>query len=310
MENKIKRYLNRNIRLYNKCNKKCLRQRSRVYQENVEKLKEIYSDFCIRFNNLNNLAFEKCSLEAFRRRMGDTGFFISFDYEILMNYYYIDFYDPDLVDFPLRFLVHLPLNFYKDLQNKWKETKNKDEIIKIIDCFYLKSDLFEIIKSRCKDLENIISSFRLDVIKELKICFEKEYYTSATLLSVTQTEGILWDFAKYLNRKNIRIFKIKGSKIKQRYYPYEWDYDNKKYKNLKASGYPEYSKREILSARMLLEKTRLGEYFYSQVYNYLIDEFYDERCDLAHGNLLSDRNTALKAILCLYSVLLSIKISL
>jgi hypothetical protein len=123
-------------------------------------------------------------------------------------------------------------------------------------------------------------------------------------------EGILWDFAAYLNRRNICIYKTVPGGKKPRHLPYPWDTKTKQYSQKRlATGRPDYDhnpKHKLMSARHMLDKTRLGEYFHKELFDYLIGDFYDERNDLAHGLPCASRETAARAVLCLGAVLTTI----
>jgi hypothetical protein len=106
---------------------------------------------------------------------------------------------------------------------------------------------------------------------------------------------------------NIRIYRPVRDSSGLRKYPYKWDQTSKKYRYKYDHGkrHIEYDERQLQSARALLSRTRLINYFQPQVYSYLIDEFYDDRCFLVHGDI-SGRNfkaDALGAMWCLYAVM-------
>jgi hypothetical protein len=144
--------------------------------------------------------------------------------------------------------------------------------------------------------------------KEIADTYESGHYIAATLLATTQTEGVLWDFAHYLNRHSIRVFK--QGRLASIRWPYPWDRQQKKYTKLNPkTNRPTYNNKErLISAGGLLEKTRVGSFISPQLVSYLLDDFIQDRNPLAHGTL-EDRDykpSAIAAINCLMACLYEI----
>jgi hypothetical protein len=222
-------------------------------------------------------------------------------------------YDPDLVAFPFRYMTYLPAESYNVIRTMWLKSATREKIIialaeaEVNSDFSLHDELDKLNgilrKKLCRD--------RVEALKELRIIYKNECYHATTLLAVTQTEGVLWDFASYLNRRNIRIFKEKKKpRSRVEYCPFEWDMKKNCYKKLNPdTKRPMCTESNSLhTARKLLELTRLGSIISPDFYSYLVDEFYDDRNTLAHGRE-ADRDFKVDAIAaryCLYASMLEV----
>ncbi|MCX5867592.1 MAG: hypothetical protein NT009_09000 [Proteobacteria bacterium] len=218
--------------------------------------------------------------------------------------------DPLYVDFPLNHLNNLPANFILPLRNLWKNTKNRkillDKARNDIDW----TDFFQSLDNYYAKNLLKISGEHEKSIAEIQNLWKNGNHIAMTILAIVVTEGIIWNFAQYLNRKNIRIFK----KHKGKKYPYLWDKKNTKYKSINPkTKRPEYSKNyrdRLTSLRDLMKKTRLGEFLEEDVFNFLVADYYDVRNDLMHGNFhqIEFSIEATAALLALYGFLIDISI--
>ena len=88
-----------------------------------------------------------------------------------------------------------------------------------------------------------------------------------------------------------------------------WNKNDEKYKTIKSTGCPSYDMDILTSARQLLELTRLRDILPYPILSYIIDDFYDERNSMMHGNIkfITKKETASYSLLLLYSFLHSIK---
>lgn len=84
-----------------------------------------------------------------------------------------------------------------------------------------------------------------------------------------------------------------------------WDKKKKAYKKIKRTGYPECETNYLKSARQLLQETRIVEFLPKEIGSYLINEFFDERNQIVHGDLelLMEKTTAICALLILYALM-------
>ena len=316
---KIDDFIKRNIKALKNAQKRGFQQRKRIYKKNQKELEELKRKTISYFRNQNKVAYDMCSYETMRRREKIPAAGDFFDIDNFMSiwlHFRLKMNDPDYVDFPLRFAVHLPSVWYRKLQKLWKKGCSKEEVIRLLMELLSSPEFLDDLIGRCENIYKKFSQKRIkcpprcSILREIKRCYEMECYASVSLVAVTQIEGVLWDFGKYLNRKNVRIFKTESGAKKQKYLPYYWDFEKKRYKNFNYTGRPQFSRKKgsnLISARQLLERTRLGEFVHKEMYNYLIDEFYDERNNLAHGDLYIRKESAFSALFCLRSILIGIE---
>ena len=123
---------------------------------------------------------------------------------------------------------------------------------------------------------------RSEPIQEIEKCYRQKCFLAVALVGITQAEGVIWDFASYLNGRNIRVFRRSG-KDGRIYHPYPWDRTLSRYRRL---NHPRWdSSVKLTSARAVLEQTRVGNIISPELYSYFVDEFYDDRNNLAHGRI-------------------------
>ena len=143
------------------------------------------------------------------------------------------------------------------------------------------------------------------------------HWHSTGLIAVTQCEGIVWSYSHFLTAKGIRICKTVKDGRKTKYSPYLWDLTQGNYKDLRSSGRPRHQlvrpgRRNagrpvtVNSARGLIEDTALHVVFPVELWDYLLNGFFDERNSLAHGKLLVTKRMAVQSLLCLYELIHSI----
>jgi hypothetical protein len=290
--------------------RKSLDHKAILLRANLAELLRIRDLVRSRFKNAGACAYLKCSHEtAMRRRKLLDPDMRAGDYLFLEMR--LPRLDPAYVEFPLRFAVHLPAGWYRELYERWRTGASKDDVIRPLMPRLFDHKSLAGVVAACRGFDQRMAriesrgSSREAVAEELQPCIAAGSYTAATLLAVTQVEGILWDFATYLNRQNIRVFKTEHGGKKLKYLPYPWDHGRHRYSLLSVqTRRPRHDpKFRLNSARQMLERTRLGEYFNEELYDYLIDDFYDERNDLVHRVPRASEETAARAILCLRAVM-------
>lgn len=225
-------------------------------------------------------------------------------------------FDPDLVTFPVRFMTYLVAGSFDVLRTMWLKGATREKLILTLAEAETKSDfsLHDELDKLNSVLRKRLCRDRREALKELRFIYKNKCYHATTLLAVTQTEGVLWDFARYLNGRNIRIFKIfkekKKPKSRVKCCPFEWDREKNCYRRPNPNTKRPMCNESIWlhTARKLLELTRLGSIISPDFYYYLVDEFYDDRNPLAHGRE-TDRNFKVDAIAaryCLYTCMLEV----
>jgi len=271
-----------------------------LYQENMQHLQKLEHEIDEAFKNPKDLVIQKLSYSVSYRRKKYLAFlgFLPDDYTSI-EYRIVRQYNPDDLTFPLRFLLQIPVRVYYQLRKEWHKGVSRDDLILMLEKIVRRTNFFAFLLGMNDKLKFVIRD-RTYSIEEMHTTLKKNCFLANTLLGVTQTEGILWDFARYLNRRNIRIFKTLG-RHKQRYHPYEWNYLKGRYRTYKPTMRPKYNKRiKLTSVRQVLLNTRMGSIIPPELYSYLIDEFYDDRIKIAHGEI-TDRNfnaDAIAAMLC------------
>lgn len=313
--------LSKNDSLKKRASKKGNTFRERAFKANHLKLKEIEKTINRAFQtDPMKIAWRKPYHKvSLRRKRNPWARLFPFPDDYLGVRAHLREYDPDLVTFPLRYMTHLPAESYNSLRTMWLEKVSREEIILALAEAEVKSDfsLHDELDNLNSILKSELRQDRANAFKELRFIYKHECYHATTLLAVTQTEGVLWDFASYLNRRNIRIFKQFG-RNRPKPYPYAWDLRKNLYKHVNSTtGRPICEKlyyddnkkgKQLGSARELLQRTRLGSIVSPDLYSYLVDEFYDERTPLAHGRV-TDRNFKVDAIAaryCLYTCMLEV----
>ncbi|MFC1716976.1 hypothetical protein ACFL6S_25130 [Candidatus Poribacteria bacterium] len=208
------------------------------------------------------------------------------------------------VTFPLRFMGWLPAGSYQRLLNEWEVEQDRDGIVRQLEPVIQEREFFERMITAFDDNVPKVCANRRPILEEIYMQYQDGRFPSCILLAITQLEGMLWDLGAYLNKKRKFVYKTDKSRGKTKYHPYEWDSAHKRYKKRKSTGYPAHNSHTSLpSARQLIERTRLREFLPDPVVSYMIDDFYDDRNELAHGRLrlLLKRETASYALLLLYS---------
>lgn len=209
----------------------------------------------------------------------------------------LTFNNPKDYFFPFRFFYSsFSVNLYIDTRTIWEQTNNIDVTLSFLNKFVRKRAFFNKLLVLFEILErNNLTKNRSNFIKEIKSNFFSKYYISSTLVTITQTEGLIWDFAKFINSDELKIYYEKNNQ----FFPYNWDKSKQIYIE---------NKKRLTSARSLLLETRLQEVIPFDLYSFLISEFWDNRNSLAHGDILNRnlKSDSISSLLCLMAVLMFI----
>jgi len=298
-----------NDKFFKNAKRRGLNYKIQKYSENIKNLKKLKKNIISQYEDSNKCAMLRCKFKVGRRRhISFLQFFCmnkEIEYDYLSRSYLLDKYNALNVTFPLKYMQWLIVGNFMKLFEEWEKKQDKDNIVKPFEPMIRKDEFFKNMFALFNNNIPKISKNRLPLLKEIKFLYQNERFASCTLLTVTQLEGMLWDLGNYLNKKRKFIYKIDKSRAKIKYLPYEWNKSSKSYKKIKPTKYPDYNQTSLKSARDLLERTRLREFIPEAVLSYIIDDFYDERNELAHGNLrlLREKKTACYMILLLYSFL-------
>ena len=301
-QNALTKALKRNSVLMKIAKKDGNYKRVKAYEKNESNLYSVEKGILNAFTqNQEVLARRKLIHRTEYRRRLPLGAYTSYD-DYLHVLFNIQRNNPDLIEFPLRFMGHLPCTTYNALSRKWLKGCSRDEMMLTLNDIEGNniSDICKRLLAADEILAEQLYCKRSIAIKEIEDSYESGLYIASTLLATTQTEGVLWDFARFLNRRNIRIFK--EDRLRGVVHAYLWSRDKNAYvnTNLKTKR-PICSKKRIYGAGSLLYKTRLGSFIPPKLVSYLLDDFLQDRDPLAHGNL-EDRGykpNAIAAINCL-----------
>jgi len=218
--------------------------------------------------------------------------------------------DPDLVDFPLRHLRSIPAKTHHQLVNRWRQNRDKAKLILPLEGEILHEDFFDSIDRMAAEQCFGFNQARLDVFKELREVAMQGRLQSSALIAVTQTEGVLWAYAHHLQKTGIPVLKAFPTAKKTKYAIYPWNPRTQTYKVKYKNGRPMHktdSKKGkpvyADSGRDLLTESFLQQATSAEIYTYLLDEFFEDRNDLAHGQMVVDKSLVFRALLCLQSTL-------
>jgi hypothetical protein len=251
----------------------------------------------------DRLAENKVSFAVFYRRRMFWRIFRSSPSDYVGIETLLDYKDPDAVSFPLRFMSQLmAAGDYLRLRRKWMTGTPKEEILLAVqdgdpsEGTGLVDELLDL-------NQRILPYLRQDrsgAIQELEESYRRECFLAAALVGITQVEGIIWDFASYLNRRNIRVFRRAGLGGRA-LHPYPWDRELCRYKRTLSPHWD--TSIRLRSARAVLEHTRVGGIIAPELFSYLVDEFYDDRNPLAHGRTgaRNFQTDAIAAVLAFYA---------
>ena len=218
------------------------------------------------------------------------------------------FCDPDGLDFPLRHMTNLSAESYQYLLDKWLCSASRDEIILELYRYIRgqKTRVYECLQDLDSTISELLGIDSSIILRELSFAFDHDCYLAVALLATTQTEGLLWQFADFLNHQGIPIFYTSRHRP-PKLLAYIWDSELKRYKDSQAALSFRRPRKPVTlySARTLLNLTRLGTIIPFELYSYLADEFYADRIQLAHGHF-SGRKLhvdAVTSIVCLWCTL-------
>jgi hypothetical protein len=243
----------------------------------------------------NRLACQKAMFEVLYRRNAVVRMIYASPRDYLGIESFLEEKDPMVVSFPLRFMAQFMIaGEYLKLRKEWTHGSPREEVL---------LDLEDGDSSEGSGMEDALLELNQKIllhlhvdrsipIREIEVCYRQKCFLAAALVGITQAEGVIWDFASYLNGHNIRVFKRSGP-AGRILHPYPWDRFQCRYKR---SSYPRWDPSvRLISARNVLENTRVGSIISPELYSYFNDEFYDDRNTLTHGRIYA-RNLKLDAI--------------
>lgn len=224
----------------------------------------------------------------------------------------VELLDPDIFQLPFPG-SHLPSSIHAAARETWRRTKDPDTVMsRTIAPWLLRKERLASIVTTARTLSPVIDTSRPAVLAELGALVRARRWHAATLVAVTQVEGIVWDYALYLSRKGIRIVGEIRRKRPKRYGYYRWDLDKKDYKDKDSPRKPRLHENkngdpiQLRSANTIVRDTAFGLVLPYSLWLPLIERFFSDRNAIAHGRYVADRNDACSAILTLRELLESI----
>lgn len=208
-------------------------------------------------------------------------------------YTYVFIYEGKYKNFPLKWLTHLSIPQYRYLYEEYKKGCLHEEVIlnevkpkEYFDRFLEDSQVLLFFRRRKRFVEQIIENHKAG------------RYASAINLILPLIESFLWVFASYIhkNRKQ-KIFK----RLRLKNF---WEFNRRSFKKLVliTKDGKEINNPKV---RNLLSNTYLKDYLDGGVVEYFVEELFEERNPILHGNSIdydTELNSA-KKIVCLNNLI-------
>ena len=237
-------------------------------------LKRALDDFTETLNNYKK-GLDEASLvsRSATKLTSETGLFkglskivgVFHDWDIARPYLQASTYNLSL-DNPYRHMIWAPVPFYYSVQEQWEKNKDKNQCIAIFDNYF---DIYNVFSSI---IDDPLFIKRKDVFFESLNSGKSGYYTAASSLLYSQTEGLLFDLAMDVDNYTFGSTQIK-------IFP---DPDNLK-KYINNAG----NEKDLLSITSLLFDSEFVKFFWPGFLEYFSSDFYQDRCHLAHGEITS-----------------------
>ena len=252
------------------------------------------------YEKIISLEFEKEQLRKFPYSIENikSPITVSGDPLFLQKYYALKIFKPELFitlrqyekkyeKFPFKWLMHLTVPQYRYLYDEFKKGCLREDFILyevnadgFFDEFFENSQHLPFFRERKRFVEQIIENHRAG------------RYASAINLILPSMESFFWVFAAYIHKhKKQRIFKRLILKS-------FWDFNKRSFKNLvliSTSG----KEMKDPKIRDLISRTHLKNYLCEEVVEYYVEEFFEERNPILHGNSVdydTEVNSAKKII--------------
>ena len=258
------------------------------------------------YKKIIGLEFEKKRLRKFPYSTEDikSPITVSGDPLFSQKYYALMIFKPDLFislyqyekkyeKFPFKWLTHLYIPQYRYLYEEFKKGGLQEDFIPYVvnaegffDEFFENSQLLPFFRERKRFVEQIIENHRAG------------RFASAINLILPLIESFFWVFAAYIHKhKKQRIFKsLRLNSF--------WNFNKRSFKNLVLVSTIGKEMKDP-KIRDLLSKTHLKNYLYDELIEYYVEEFFEERNPILHGNSIdydTEVNSA-KKIICLNNLI-------
>lgn len=271
-------------------------------RENKEEILEIIKDSVLNdpdnediVNKRNRLLYVKNSLEKFPYDEDDLQEDlpkIDSDENRTLKHFAIQIYNPklytslfqfedDFEDFPLRWLTHLTIPEIRTLYRKYQ---SGEEVEKAVITEVEKDGYFDELISDCIKLPSLRR--RKQIIEEVVANYRDERYASVINLLYPQIEYLIWIYAAFLDENEENLFiDVEYDNI--------WGFNYRNHDDLKIvskNGNP----NEDPHIRDVMQDTPVSDYFNNDIVEYFVNELFEERNPILHGNT-SDYHSEVEA---------------
>lgn len=274
-------------------------------EEIIQNIKKIHFNGPL-YEKIIRLEFEKKRLRKFPYTIEDTKspITVSGDPLFLQKYYSLMIFKPELFitfwqyekkyeKFPFKWLTHLTTSQYRYLYEEFKKGSLKEDFILyevnadgFFDEFFENSQILPFFRERKRFIEQIIENHKTG------------RYASAINLIFPLIESFFWIFAAYIHKHKKQII-FKNLRLNS-----FWDFNKRSLKNLvlvSTSG----KEMKDPKIRDLISRTHLKNYLYEELVEYYVEELFEERNPILHGNSIdydTEVNSA-KKIVCLNNLI-------
>jgi hypothetical protein len=250
-----------------------------------------------------SLALKKLVFSTIRRR--DFGINCIYeDDDFLRVRFELQKHRQENLDFPLRFKKDMVLGIYLKLREQWLKGASIEAIVNAYakHCEAHSSEavrVIQTIRDEYSEIADQLPQDRSQWIVEIESAEHTNSYRAITLLGSVLIEGLLWDFAQYLNRRGYRIYKpTRLVWPRGLAYKFNDQSGDVMFKPDTHKGIVD-KKAELKTGRDLLGKSRLGYFLPDVLQDYINNEIFDGRNCYAHADI-ADRNASTDAALVAY----------
>jgi hypothetical protein len=183
-------------------------------------------------------------------------------------------HEEEFEQFPLRWLTHLPVYVMRGLYCSYQEGEMNEEFVKweVNGEGYL-NDLLEEIK-KIPPLRE-----REEIIEEAVENYQDERYASTINLLYPQIEFLMWIYAAYLDQETDAEIMLNAD------YNHFWEFNRRDYDDLALRNI----NGEVMEKphiRDLVEETALKEELTPGIVEFFVDELFEDRNPILHGNII------------------------
>ncbi len=183
-------------------------------------------------------------------------------------------YEKEFEEFPLKWLSHLPVHLMRRLYRAYQEGDVKEEFVKweVNGEGYLDGVLEE-----AKKIPPLRE--RGEIIEEVLENYRDERYASTVNLLYPQIEYLMWIYAAYLDSDRDAEIILNAD------YDHFWEFNTRDYEDLSLRNL-NGEEMENPHIRDLVEETALSEELTPGIVEFFVDELFEDRNPVLHGNTI------------------------